>query len=154
DYQPAAVTLDIFLPDIEGWRVLDRLKNDIHSRHIPVCVISTDEARERSLNSGALAFIAKPIKTRETLDQLLGRLKEFVSRSPKELLVVEHDSSRRERMLQYLDAGDVQLNAVTDVKAALNVLRERKIDCVVLNPELPGLTPGLFAEELQHELVP
>ena len=55
EYKPDAITLDIFLPDIDGWRVLDRLKNDVATRHIPVCVISTEEARERALSSGALA---------------------------------------------------------------------------------------------------
>src|SRR5207244_12527731 len=68
EYKPDAITLDIYLPDIEGWRVLDRLKSDITTRHIPICVVSTDEARERSLNSGALAFVAKPIKTKDLID--------------------------------------------------------------------------------------
>ncbi|MBL8799788.1 MAG: HAMP domain-containing protein, partial [Planctomycetia bacterium] len=61
EYKPDALTLDIFLPDIEGWRVLERLKNDLLTRHIPICVISTEEARERALSSGALAFVPKPI---------------------------------------------------------------------------------------------
>ena len=74
EYKPDAITLDIFLPDIDGWRVLERLKNDVATRHIPVCVISTDEARERALASGALAFVAKPIQTRDTLDELLDRV--------------------------------------------------------------------------------
>ena len=55
DYKPDAVTLDICLPDIDGWRVLERLKNDVTTRHIPVCVISTEEAREPALGLGALA---------------------------------------------------------------------------------------------------
>ena len=70
EYQPAVLTLDIYLPDMQGWRVLERLKADLATRHIPVCVISTDESRERALKSGALAFIAKPIQTRDTLDAL------------------------------------------------------------------------------------
>src|SRR5262249_13343922 len=56
EHKPDAITLDIFLPDIDGWRVLQRLKNDVGTRHVPVCVVSTDEARERALASGALAF--------------------------------------------------------------------------------------------------
>src|SRR5204862_2782623 len=74
EYHPDVMTLDIFLPDIEGWRVLERLKNDLHTRHIPVCVVSTDEARERALRSGALAFIAKPIQSRDLLDSMLNQL--------------------------------------------------------------------------------
>ncbi len=65
EYEPDAATLDIHLPDIDGWRVLERLKNDAATRHIPVCVISTDEARDRALSSGCLAFVAKPIPSRE-----------------------------------------------------------------------------------------
>src|SRR5262249_17467430 len=55
EYQPQAITLDICLPDMDGWRVLERLKNDLHTRHIPVCVVSTEEGRDRALELGALA---------------------------------------------------------------------------------------------------
>src|SRR5207248_1401735 len=71
EYSPSGMTLDIHLPDLDGWRVLERLKNDLATRHLPICVISTDDARERALNSGALAFLAKPLKTREELDEML-----------------------------------------------------------------------------------
>ena len=73
EYMPSAVTLDIFLPDIDGWRVLDRLKNDDLTRHIPVSVISTDESRERALKSGAFQFAAKPMQSKEVVDALLDR---------------------------------------------------------------------------------
>src|SRR5207244_4403551 len=59
-FRPSAITLDLFLPDINGWRVLHRVKNDAATRHIPVAVVSTDESREQALNSGAYAFVAKP----------------------------------------------------------------------------------------------
>src|SRR5262249_10304877 len=85
EYKP----LDIFLPDIEGWRVLDRLKKDLATRHIPVCVISTDDARTRALASGALNFVAKPIQSRDTLDALLDHLNDFLGRAVKSLLVAD-----------------------------------------------------------------
>src|SRR5262249_6517269 len=71
EYKPHAVTLDIFLPDIEGWRVLERLKSNLATRHLPVCVISTDDARRRALASGAIAFLANPIPSPERLDGML-----------------------------------------------------------------------------------
>ena len=86
EHKPDAITLDIFLPDIGGWRVLERLKNDIATRHIPVCVISTDDAREQAFSSGAVAFVAKPISSRDVLDGLLGQLSEFIARAKKTLL--------------------------------------------------------------------
>ena len=72
DLKPHAITLDINLPDIDGWRVLDRLKDDVATRHIPVQLITTEEERERGLRMGAMGALAKPLKTRETLDQAFG----------------------------------------------------------------------------------
>src|SRR5207249_9428946 len=97
DHLPDAITLDIFLPDIDGWRVLDRLKNDLITRHIPVCVISTDDSRERALASGALTFVTKPIQNKDTLDGLLDSLTDYLGRMPKSLLVVDHHTERREQ---------------------------------------------------------
>jgi signal transduction histidine kinase/CheY-like chemotaxis protein len=150
-YHPHALTLDIFLPDIDGWRVLERLKNDVATRHIPVCVISTEEARDRAVRAGALAFVAKPIKTRAAVDELIDRLKEFTSRAPGSVLVVEGDPDRRDRIKACLDGSDVQVLCVPDGKAALRTIRDRRIDCVVLNPDLPDLAPAALAEELQRE---
>jgi CheY-like chemotaxis protein len=150
EYKPDALTLDIFLPDIEGWRVLERLKNDILTRHVPVCVISTEEARERALNSGALTFIAKPIKTRDTVDDLLDRLKVFLARPAKGLLIVDPDASRRERICEWVDADDVNVTMAGDGASALRVLREGSIDCVILDPHLPDFTPGALASELER----
>jgi HAMP domain-containing protein/signal transduction histidine kinase/CheY-like chemotaxis protein len=149
DFGPDAVTLDIYLPDIDGWRVLERLKHDIHTRHIPVCVVSTDDARERAFNDGVLDFVAKPVKTRDTLDALLDRVTEFISRPQKSLLLVEPDNDRRNQILDLLGADDVQVTSVPGGQAALQMLRERRIDCIVMNPQLPDVNPAVLAEELQ-----
>jgi CheY-like chemotaxis protein len=151
EYKPDALTLDIFLPDIEGWRVLERLKNDIQTRHIPVCVVSTEEARERALGAGALAFVAKPIKTRETIDLLLDVLRDFGQRKMKSLLVVEPETDRREHILECIHTDDIQVTSVGGGKEALQMLRERRIDCMILNPDLPDLTPEVLAQELERE---
>ena len=79
--------------------MLERLKNDVATRHIPVCVISTDEARERALASGALAFVAKPIQSRDVLDGLLDALDDFIGRATRTLLVVEPDAERSRRSI-------------------------------------------------------
>jgi CheY-like chemotaxis protein len=89
EYKPHAITLDIYLPDIEGWRVLERLKNDVATRHVPVCVISTDEARERAFASGALAFVSKPLQSKEVLDQLLDKMGAFISSRSRKVIVVD-----------------------------------------------------------------
>src|SRR5204863_712169 len=95
EYQPAVLTLDIYLPDMQGWRVLERLKSDLATRHIPVCVVSTDDARDRALNSGALGFISKPLTSRDLVDQAIDQLREFVNRQTRQVLLVMPDGQTR-----------------------------------------------------------
>ncbi|HTU23143.1 MAG TPA: HAMP domain-containing protein [Gemmataceae bacterium] len=133
EYKPHVLTLDIFLPDIDGWRVLERLKNDTATRHIPVCVISTDEARERALQSGALAFLTKPIPDQDTLDQLLDDFNDFLNRQRRRLLVVEPDAGRRERIVQCLAGSDIDVLTADDGAAALQLIHEQPIDCLIVD---------------------
>ncbi|RJQ50512.1 MAG: response regulator, partial [Desulfobacteraceae bacterium] len=151
EYKPDAITLDIFLPDMEGWRVLDRLKNDVSIRHIPVCVISTDEARARAFRNGALHFVGKPIQSKEVLDALIGNLQEYIFRPTKTLLVIEKDSSRRDRILQCVADEDIQITAVPNAQSALEVLRERRIDCLIIGSEPPDMSPAELAEVIEPE---
>ena len=102
EYRPSAIMLDIFLPDIDGWRVLSRLKNDLAVRHIPVHVISTDEARERALSSGARRFVAKPIQSRKAVDEVMEEVYRYVSNERKKLLVADHDPGRVATLQSYL----------------------------------------------------
>src|SRR5207244_7155394 len=152
EYKPDVLTLDIFLPDIDGWRVLERLKNDVSTRHIPIVVISTDEARERALNAGALAFVAKPIQTKDTVDRLVDRLRDYLSRRQKSLLVVEPDAARGERIWACVGGDDVQVTTVPDGRGAVQMLRERRIDCMILPPRLSDLNPADFAEAAELEI--
>jgi HAMP domain-containing protein/signal transduction histidine kinase/DNA-binding response OmpR family regulator len=135
EYSPSAMTLDIFLPDMEGWRVLERLKNDLSTRHLPVCVISTDDARERALNSGALAFLPKPLKTRQQLDELFREMKAFCSLPTPRLLVVEPEPMRREQILSAMKPVGAAV-AVVDGCEAAAFIREGRVGCVVLGPGL------------------
>ncbi|MBY0230238.1 MAG: response regulator, partial [Gemmataceae bacterium] len=139
EYKPDAITLDIHLPDIDGWRVLERLKNDISTRHVPVFVISTEESRGQALASGALAFVAKPIQTRDVLDRMLVAADDFISRPTKSLLVVEPDAARRARLAESVAADDIQVSCVDGAATAGQMLRERRIDCIVLGPGGTGL---------------
>ena len=134
EYKPTAITLDIHLPDIDGWRVLERLKNDITTRHVPICVISTDEARERALTSGSLAFLAKPIKSTDLIDELLKIIADFNRRAVKTVLVVDADQARRGRILDGINADDVNVTAIADSSAAIQTIQSGQVDCIVIGP--------------------
>jgi CheY-like chemotaxis protein/nitrogen-specific signal transduction histidine kinase len=146
EYKPHAMTLDIFLPDIDGWRVLDRLKNDLTTRHIPIYVISTDEARERALASGALGFVPKPLQSKDTLEVLLDSLDGFLNRGRKRLLVAAPDAAWRERVMADLAGDDVELVPVGDRRAVRDAARNGPFDCVLAGPgaaelDLSSLAP-------------
>jgi CheY-like chemotaxis protein len=145
EYKPDLITLDIFLPDIQGWRVLERLKNDLVTRHLPVCVISTEEARQRALASGAIAFLAKPIQSRDVLDSVLDQLCNFVSRRKRSVLVVEPSAEQQQHIQSVLAAEDVDVTMVSEPQAALGHLGDRLPDCVVVNPALTGLADDLVS---------
>ncbi len=149
EYKPSAITLDIYLPDMDGWRILDRLKSDLMYRHIPVCVISTDDSRERARSSGALAFLPKPVHSKDTLDAFLVRLNDYIGRSVKSLLVVEPDENICERIAQYLKADDIQITSVPDGARALQMLRERLIDCIIVDPKAPDLATVVRSPECE-----
>jgi HAMP domain-containing protein/signal transduction histidine kinase/CheY-like chemotaxis protein len=151
EFKPDAITLDICLPDIDGWRVLERLKNDIYTRHIPVYVISTEEARERSLRLGALGFVLKPVQTKEILEETVARLKDFADRPARNLLVVSPDAARSEEVLGLLDGAVIHLTTAATAREALLTLHRQPPDCLIILPDLPDMTPESFAEELARD---
>jgi CheY-like chemotaxis protein len=151
EYKPEAITLDLHLPDLDGWRVLERLKNDLSKRHIPVCVLSTEDARERTLAMGAFRFVAKPVQTKATLEAALEGIREYINRRQKELLLVAPDDGLRERIAEFLGKDDVHLRGVGTGAEGLALLRQRSADCLVLDPHLPDMTARAFVDELLRE---
>src|SRR5262249_31573308 len=93
-YQPAAVSLDVFLPDMLGWTVLSQLKQNALTRHIPVQIVTLDEDRQHGLARGAFSFMIKPTST-EGLSEALGRIKEFTRPRRRRLLVVEDNTAEQ-----------------------------------------------------------
>src|SRR5207249_7681777 len=93
-YQPSAVSLDVFLPDMLGWNVLSQLKQNPLTRHIPVQIITLDEDRQHGLARGAFSFVTKPTTT-EGVDAALTRIKEYAQPRRKRLLVVEDNPAEQ-----------------------------------------------------------
>jgi CheY-like chemotaxis protein len=145
EYKPHALTLDIFLPDIEGWRVLDRLKNDMLTRHIPVAVISTDESRQRALRAGALAYVIKPLQNREALDALLDYIKDYLSRPVRRVAILGEPVERRQELANQLSSEDIEVFWTEKPAEMMPLMRARTIDCVISGP-----TPPDFGPELQE----
>ena len=149
-YQPDAITLDIDLPDTIGWAVLDQLKHDPATRHIPVHIISVEKEIERGRKLGALTYLTKPADEQQ-LKQTFARMEEFIARKVKKLLLVEGDPLERERLLELIDCGDtMSITVVGNSAEALAALRENTFDCVVADLQLPDRNGGIeLIEEIK-----
>jgi len=150
-YHPDAITLDIALPDMEGWTVLDRLKHDKITRHIPVHIISAGDESGRGLKLGAFAHITKPV-TKEAIDDAFAKIKGFVERPNKSLLVIEDNEQQRKAIEELIGEGDVEIVAVGSGQEALDKLHERHFDCMVLDLGLPDMSGFDFINRMRNEL--
>jgi signal transduction histidine kinase/CheY-like chemotaxis protein/HAMP domain-containing protein len=139
-YKPHAITLDIGLPDMDGWALLDLLKHDQRTRHVPIHVISVDDQKKRGIKAGAFGFLEKPVD-RDALMGALNRTKDFIDRPVKNLLLVEDDDIQRMSIAELIKSEQVDVTGVSSAESALDSIQARKFDCAVVDlglPDLPG----------------
>ncbi|HWW82564.1 MAG TPA: response regulator, partial [Vicinamibacterales bacterium] len=138
-YRPSAIALDIQLPGYDGWTVLDRLKRDPRTRHVPVQVISVLERDDQGAALGAFAYLEKPV-TRDALDGAFAHLRDFVDRAIRVLLLVEDSKLESERIARsVVELGNIEIVAVATAEEALARLERRSFDGMLVDLLLPGL---------------
>ena len=149
-YQPTAVSLDVFLPDMLGWTVLSQLKQNPLTRHIPVQIITLDEDRQHGLARGAFSFVTKPTSP-AGVEAALTRIKEYAKPRRKRLLVVEDDRAEQMSIAELLGHDDIEIVPAGTGSEALTVLRQDPCDCVVLDLRLPDMSGFEVLEELRAD---
>ncbi len=148
EFKPTAITLDLHLPDMDGWVVLERLKRNPDTRHIPVEIISGEDNRPRGLRHGVFEYLVKPV-TAESLHKALADVNKFAEREVKDLLVVDADEQHRKDVLELIGNGDVRIKAVANGKEALAALKKKRYDCIVLDLKLPDISVADLLEAIQ-----
>ncbi|MGA7482610.1 MAG: HAMP domain-containing protein, partial [Bradyrhizobium sp.] len=138
-YQPTAISLDVFLPDMLGWTVLSQLKHNPLTRHIPVQIITLDEDRQHALARGAFSFVNKPTTT-EGVAAALAQIKEYAKPRRKRLLIVEDNAVEQMSIKELLDHDDIEIVTADTGASALTTLRDHPCDCVVLDLRLPDMS--------------
>jgi CheY-like chemotaxis protein len=150
EFRPDAIVLDMQLPVMDGWTVLDHLKHHPATRHIPVHIVSATESSE-ALRAGAVAFLQKPLE-KESLDTMLDDISSFIDKGVRSLLVVEDDAEQRSAIVELVGAGDdVDITAVGSSDEALALLGERNFDCMVLDLKLPKTSGFKLLEQLKKD---
>ena len=151
DHKLDAITLDINLHDIDGWRVLARLKDDLNSRHIPVYIITTEEERERGLRMGAIGALTKPLKSKEALKEVFDRIKGFIEPHPRSLLVANSDPQQLERLMELVGGENVLLAGAATGQEALAKLKDQHFDAAILDVDMPDMAGLDLIEEIKKE---
>jgi signal transduction histidine kinase/CheY-like chemotaxis protein len=131
-YRPDAITLDLGLSDIDGWALLDLLKHDQQTRHIPIQIISGGDQKQRILNLGAFGFVQKPVEQPELIEAL-NDLKAFTQKRVKRLLLLDADDIKRKKVAELIAGDDVNIDSVGTATAAIELVKKDAFDCMVIN---------------------
>jgi HAMP domain-containing protein/CheY-like chemotaxis protein/GAF domain-containing protein len=151
EYKPDAIILDMKLPVMDGWTVLDHLKHHPETRHIPVHIVSAGDGRQNALKAGAVAFVEKPI-SKEVLEETFGEIRSFIDRELKRVLVIEDDDAQRNAVIELIGGGDdVEVSAAGSGEEALEALELQRYDCMVLDLKLPEMGGFALLEKLKED---
>jgi HAMP domain-containing protein/signal transduction histidine kinase/CheY-like chemotaxis protein len=151
EYVPTAITLDIRLPEMDGWTVLDRLKHDPQTRHIPVHIITVSEDRRRGLNQGAFSYLKKPLSSQE-LAAAITKVHDFSEHPIKNVLLITNSDSLREEMLDLVSGEGINAISANSGLQALEVLKGQSVDCVVLEMDLPDMSGFALIDQMAKTL--
>jgi signal transduction histidine kinase/DNA-binding response OmpR family regulator/CHASE3 domain sensor protein len=147
---PSAVVLDVGLPDHSGLWVLDRLKRDVRTRHIPVHVVSATDNAQTALSLGAIGYALKPVK-HEDLTEVLKKLETKLAQRMHRVLIVEDDAVQREAVRRLLGSHEVETVAAATAAECLHLLKNQTFDCMVLDLSLPDASGYSLLETLSQE---
>jgi HAMP domain-containing protein/signal transduction histidine kinase/CheY-like chemotaxis protein len=147
-YHPMAITLDVGLQDSNGATVINLLKNDIDLRHIPICLITVQDESIPLLQAGAYTYMCKPV-TQEDLENVTTRIKQFVEKEYRTLLIASDDEERSQQMVEAVANDDIVITVVNTGRKALNQLKNQIFDCVLLDNSLSDLTSNKLIKEMQ-----
>jgi CheY-like chemotaxis protein/HAMP domain-containing protein len=150
DHIPKGIFLDIRLPGCDGWSVLESLKGNPDTRHIPVHIISVEDDTRSALQKGAIGILCKPV-AKEEIEQALGKLEDVFNRAMKELLVIEDDKTLRQAIVSLVGNGDVHSDEAGSAAEALEAVRSKRYDCVILDLGLPDMKGIDLLKQLEKE---
>jgi CheY-like chemotaxis protein/signal transduction histidine kinase/CHASE3 domain sensor protein len=148
-YKPAGILLDVMLPGMDGWTVIERLKADNVTRHIPVHFISAVDEAHRGREMGAVGFLTKPV-SREAINGAFERLLHFAEGGTRHLLIVDDDDDSRAAVRTLLNNDGVTIDEAASAEQALERIAQTGYDCVVLDLGLPGMSGMELLEQLSN----
>ncbi|MBF0199832.1 MAG: response regulator [Desulfamplus sp.] len=150
EQKPAAVILDLKLPGIDGWSVMNELKTNPETRHIPVHIMSGYDQSRKGLEKGAVGYLTKPVST-DDLKNALGKIENILSNDVKHLLVVEDNEELQRTILKLMATNDIRVTPAMTGQEAVALLRDRHFDCMILDLGLPDISGFEILDTIHRE---
>jgi signal transduction histidine kinase/CheY-like chemotaxis protein/methyl-accepting chemotaxis protein len=149
-YKPNAIILDVGLPELDGWTVMDQLKDNSDTRHIPVHFISAaDDQSQNAKQMGAIGYLLKPVSMKE-LGKAFNSIEQFLAQTVKNLLVVVDNEPHQQKIMALVESKDIQTTLAVTVAAALQHLKETLFDCIILDMDIEQRTGLKLLEQMQE----
>ena len=147
-YNPLGILLDIQLPVKNGWEVMEELKKDSVTRHIPVHIMSSFEAKKESLTRGAVDFINKPVAL-EQMSEIFRRIESVIKREKSKVLIVEENPKHAQALSYYLSSFQVQSSIAKSIPESIKALQKEEVNCVILDMGLPEMRNYDILEQIK-----
>lgn len=135
-YLPLAVLLDIELPVKNGWQVMEEIKSDLRTRHIPVHIMSSHEVKKESISQGAIDFIRKPMAL-DKIDEVFKKIEEALNEGARKVLILEENLKHAQALANYLQSYGVKAEIGQTIRSSIDMLKNHEVDCVVLDMGIP-----------------
>lgn len=150
-YKPIGILLDLHLPVKSGWDVLEELKKDPFTRHIPVHIMSSNQVKNESLNKGAVDFINKPIAI-EQMSDVFKKIEFIVNNKAKKVLIVEENPKHAKALAYFLETCDISSDVKSDFNDGIEALKKENVDCVILDMEISSIKSYNLLEEAKKSV--
>lgn len=148
-YRPTGILLDIQLPVKSGWEVMDELKKNQETRHIPVHMMSSHQMKKQSMLKGAVDFMEKPVSP-EQMQEIFGKIEVVLTKNPKKVLIVEDNARHAEALSFFLESNNINTEVKTDVHESIAALQAKDLDCVILDMGIPANNAYEVLEEIKR----
>jgi len=135
-YKPVGILLDIQLPIKSGWEVMEELKNNSQTKHIPVHIMSSHKLKQESLLKGAVNFLDKPVAF-EQMPEIFKRIEHIINRESKKVLIIEDNSKHAKALAYFLETYNINSEIKSEVSEGLDALQKSDVDCVILDMGVP-----------------
>jgi len=149
EYQPNAIILDIGLPQLDGWSVMDRLKDNPNTRHIPVHFISATDQSFDARQMGAIGYLLKPVNL-EQLGEAFQKIEQFITKTMKNLLVAVDNEPRQQNIMELVKTQDIDITLAVTKAAVLERLQESTFDCLILDMDIEQNSGVQLLEQMRQ----